>query len=141
MKGRGNILLLLILGLLIYSCSKQSGCIDPNASNYIYEAQKDDGSCLYDMSFWMKDVEHLPANIFVNGVFRDSLMCGWISGKPTCGVDTFINTTIGTIKCTVNIPMIPGKHEIRVEGRDGTVWEKSVILGENCISILINGPN
>lgn len=132
--------LLMFVSLLYLSCSKEEGCIDPNASNYEYEAKKGDGNCLYDMGFWMNGIDHLPAYIYIDGEFRDSLMCGWIQGEPKCGVDTFVYTNIGYIRCTANIPLKPGNHEVKVVGRDGTIWESTIKLPENCVNVLIQNP-
>ena len=38
--------LALIIGTASYSCKKK-GCTDPTADNYDFEAEKDDGSCIY----------------------------------------------------------------------------------------------
>ena len=41
--------LIIILSILsFYSCSKKEGCTDPNAINFDAEADREDGSCLYD---------------------------------------------------------------------------------------------
>jgi len=39
-----------LLGTLTTSCSKQEGCTDPLAKNYNMDAEKDDGSCTYDLA-------------------------------------------------------------------------------------------
>ena len=130
---------LISLGLImIYSCSKQPGCIDPNATNYEYEAKKNDGTCLYDMSFWLNTRQHGEVDIFVDGVYKDYLNCYWISSEPTCGVDT---ANSGARHCTSNIALRPGKHQVRIVGEDGTVWEKEYTLPENCMKILVTAVN
>ena len=142
MKPINNIFFIsLIIFALLYSCSKPEGCLDPNASNYDYDAKKSDGSCLYDMSFYANTIDHLPLYIFINGQLRDSLYCAWLYSEPKCGVDTFIYTSVGYIRCTANVPMHTGSHKVRVESRDGTIWEKTVKLSENCVNVLISGPN
>jgi hypothetical protein len=93
------------------------------------------------MGFWVNSVDHLPIYIYIDGVLKDSLLCGWIGGEPTCGVDTFIYTNVGYIRCTSNIPMPVGKYKVKAVGRDGTVWEKTVKLSENCVNVMISGPN
>lgn len=137
---------LLFIAFLIWiagsiSCTKQPGCIDPNASNYIYEAKKDDGSCLYDMSFWMNTNQHGPVYIYVDGKLMDSLFCYWTTRTPRCGVDTFIYFKSGAYSCTANVPLVSGNHDVRIEAIDGTVWENSYYLPENCLRILINQAN
>lgn len=42
-----NILLVAVAGLFLFSC-KKDGCMDNNAYNFNHDAQKDNGSCLYD---------------------------------------------------------------------------------------------
>lgn len=123
------------------SCTKEKGCIDPNASNYSYDAKKDDGSCLFDMSFWMNSAKHGPVYIFVDGKLRDSLFCYWTAKTPRCGVDTFIYFASGAYSCTANIPLESGNHNVRVEALDGTIWEESYYLPENCLRVLINPVN
>jgi hypothetical protein len=121
--------------LLAYSCSKQEGCLDPNAANYVYEAKKNDGSCLYDLSFWVNTVIHGNVTISVDQIPRGILNCAWTSSRPTCGVDTLLNTGY---QCVLNVPLVPGNHFIKAEGDDGTIWEKTLLLQENCLSVLIS---
>ena len=121
--------------LFAYSCSKQEGCIDPNAANYIYEAKKNDGSCLYDLSFWMNTVVHGSVDITVDELLRGRLNCAWPVHRPTCGVDTLLNTGY---QCVLNVALEPGNHVVRVEAQDGTIWENTYLLQENCLSILIS---
>lgn len=129
--------LAIILPIAIIACSKKSGCIDPNAANYEYEAQKNDGNCLYDMSFYMNTGKHGFMRIYVDGELKDSLTVAWILLTPRCGVDTFIYTNQGVYKGTANVALKPGNHEVRVEASDGSVWEKSYKLEDNCLSILV----
>ena len=118
----------------MYSCSKQDGCIDPNAVNYTYEAKKNDGSCVYHMSFWMNTVQHGYVEIFVDEIYKGYLDCGWPSDRPTCGNDTLLNTGY---KCVNNVALSPGNHFVRIEAEDQTIWEETYLLEENCLSILI----
>ncbi len=41
------VLSLISCSLFLTSCSKEKGCMDPNAANYNALAEKDDGSCIY----------------------------------------------------------------------------------------------
>lgn len=123
------------LALLSVSCSKPRGCIDPNASNYLYEAKKDDGSCKYDMSFWMNSGLHGSMNIYVDNVIWGQLSCYYASTRPTCGNDTLVRPGY---TCVINVPLYPGPHFVRVEAADGTIWEDTLTLGENCLSVLIS---
>lgn len=131
-----HITLLSLLSQL--ACTRQPGCIDPNAANYVYEAKKDDGSCLYDMSFWINSSQHGAVYISVDGVLRDSLFCFWQGRIPRCGVDTFIYVNGFSLGCTANIALKAGRHDVKVEAEDGTIWENSYVLPENCLSVLID---
>jgi hypothetical protein len=133
-SGNFSLVTLSIAVLFTYSCSKQEGCIDPNAANYIYEAKKNDGSCLYDLSFWMNTVIHGSVDISVDQAYRGRLNCAWPVHHPTCGVDTLLNTGY---QCVLNVALVPGNHFVRVEAEDGTVWENTYLLKENCLSVLI----
>ena len=130
--------IIIILLTIPSACTKQPGCIDPNASNYVYEAKKDDGSCLYDMSFWIDSDQHGPVYIYVDGKLKDSLFCFWAGKVPRCGVDTFVYFNNQAYSCTANIPLVPGTHEVKVVAVDGTIWEDTYSLPENCLSILID---
>ncbi len=124
------------------SCSKQEGCIDPNASNYVYEAQKNDGSCLYDMSFYMHSGKHLPVTIWVNGVPRDTLRCAIPGWNPRCGVDTTVYDNLGRpYSCLAEVTLKPGKYDVQIRSVDGTVWEDTYTLPENCLLIHIEDVN
>ena len=140
MPKAGHFLIFLsVVMSVLFSCSKQSGCIDPNAANYVYEAQKDDGSCLYDMSFYINSVKHGRVKIYINGFLRDSLNCAWTHGsKPRCGVDTAVAYGY---RCTSNIPLVPGKYDVRAVADDGTIWESTHTLPENCLLVLISVDN
>ncbi|MEQ8325229.1 MAG: hypothetical protein RIC15_10425 [Vicingaceae bacterium] len=125
---------ILSTAVLNQNCSKTEGCIDPNASNYLYEAKKNDGSCLYDLSFWMNTIDHGIMDIYVDNQLKGRLNCAFVSSRPTCGVDTLVGT--GYL-CVVNVPLMTGSHFVRVEAEDGTIWENTYNLGQNCKSILI----
>jgi len=43
-------LFILIILLLIFSCKKEEGCMDPSAINYNSEALLDNGTCIYEIS-------------------------------------------------------------------------------------------
>ena len=46
----GSYIYLLIILLLIFSCKKEEGCMDPSALNYNTDAQIDNGSCSYEIN-------------------------------------------------------------------------------------------
>ena len=48
--------LFLVLPLIFSSCKKEEGCTDSQATNYIADAEEDDGSCLYSIvGLWNLD--------------------------------------------------------------------------------------
>jgi cytochrome c peroxidase len=47
MKLINNRLLFLLTTCVLIACSKEEGCIDPTATNFNIEAEKDDGTCIY----------------------------------------------------------------------------------------------
>ena len=46
----GSYIYLLVILILIYSCKKEEGCMDPSALNYNNDAQIDNGSCNYEIN-------------------------------------------------------------------------------------------
>jgi hypothetical protein len=63
-KMKTKVLSILVIFTMIFtSCSKDEGCTDPAASNFDVEAQKDDGSCTYDI---LPVVEHIESHITFN---------------------------------------------------------------------------
>lgn len=52
MKSTINLLILslTVLSITFSSCKKEPGCMDPDAMSYNFEAQKEDGSCVYSHS-------------------------------------------------------------------------------------------
>ena len=122
-----------LLTLPFISCVKQPGCIDPNAANYEFSAEKDDGSCLYDMHFWLNTARYNGVEIYVDGVYRDYINC-LISGPPRCGVDDYSN---GNLHCNALVSLVTGNHEVEVRAYDGTIFKETYHLPENCITILI----
>jgi len=126
---------------LSQGCSKQEGCIDPNAANYIYEAQADDGSCLYDMSFVLATAKHLSVTIFVDDVERDFLNYYEPGFNPGCGKDTFVGFDPSQVHAVANVALAPGKHVVNIIAADGSTWEETYTLPENCLRIFIEAAN
>lgn len=124
-------LVLVISGLT--SCVKQPGCIDPNASNYTFEAEKDDGSCLYDMHFWLNTTKYEGVSIYVDNIFRGDINCV-LSGEPRCGID---EVSFGELMCSVIVPLETGHHNVEVRAFDGSVFREQYYLPENCLLVLI----
>ena len=54
MKNLGFAILFVITSILVQSCSKKRGCNDKNACNFDSTAEKYDGSCIYNNT-WYKD--------------------------------------------------------------------------------------
>ena len=44
-------LFLILIAFLAFSCSKPEGCTDESASNFDADAEKDDGTCVYDNNY------------------------------------------------------------------------------------------
>lgn len=133
-------LLILTFGFA-QGCSKQEGCIDPNASNYVYEAQANDGSCLYDMSFVLATAQHLSVVISVDGIERDFLNYYEPGFNPGCGKDTLVGFDPNTVHAVANIALFPGQHVVTILAADGSTWEETYTLSENCLRIFIDAAN
>ncbi len=52
--------LVFLFGTIFTSCSKKEGCTDPAANNFNVEAERDDGSCIYDT---VPEEEHEESHI------------------------------------------------------------------------------
>lgn len=132
MFSRTNVVFPLILVLTILAgmmaCSRPEGCIDPNADNYDFDAQKSDGSCLYNITFWTNS-EFGPLVIYIDGRVVDTLTFGWAPGdEPECGDKIY----------SISTALPPGTYHVFVESFDGTTWESDVVLNENCLKVLID---
>jgi hypothetical protein len=134
---RSAVIFTFALMAISYSCSKKQGCIDPNAANYDQNSKKDDGSCLYQLSFYTKEVQHGPIEIFINGSMLGTLN-GALSTNPRCGVDTLVSTGY-TFTLIANLPT--GTYDVRAESYDGSIWEDTYVLPENCVRIMVAGPS
>jgi hypothetical protein len=67
--------LFLVLPLMFSSCKKEEGCTDSQATNYIADAEEDDGSCLYSLvSLWNLDDQIVDGNSFFNSSISSSYL-------------------------------------------------------------------
>lgn len=118
-----KITLLLLLSLILFSCKKKEGCTDLMAENYDYEAEVDDGSCVYNrgcMDIYATNYD--PYAIQEDGSCQYNCSCGWITDDDnsngytltvrnicsgnyrtfTVSFDTWFNNYVGDYICFNN---------------------------------------
>jgi hypothetical protein len=71
--------------LTIASCERHPGCTDVNATNYNVNAQVDNGTCLYDVTFYF-DENGPNATVNINNQ-TGTVSKNYQSAAPTCGVN------------------------------------------------------
>jgi hypothetical protein len=71
--------------VIISSCARHPGCTDPNATNYNVNAQVDNGTCLYDVTFYF-DQNGPNATVNINNQ-TGNITANYQSGAPTCSVN------------------------------------------------------
>lgn len=107
-KNLSFTLIALCIGVMTLNSCKKKGCIDPTATNYNANAEKDDGSCTYP------DPEPVPSTPFtakVDGVvFVEETINATVSGwSQTLTIEgTKSNGEHVRIKCPVTIT--PGTY-------------------------------
>ncbi len=82
----------LIPFLMVASCAKK-GCTDPNATNYSLEAQKNNGSCVYNPG--IKLIGEATLHVPIGGEFIDegAFAIDADGSKPSVAVVNTVNTT------------------------------------------------
>jgi hypothetical protein len=84
---------LLSLSMVVFSSCVEKGCTDPNATNYDPDAEKDDGSCVYDDEpkyasltiFRYGDCYEGAVDLYLNGSFQKSFTTYYGQSWPDCG--------------------------------------------------------
>ena len=131
----------LIIALGLFSCDKY-GCTDVDATNYVTDANSDDGSCTYagDIAFWclpevstaLKDAGHVTLYFELEGEIQDSITTElFFAAAGECGasgVKTMHREFTGDSK---------HYYKYRVKGKDYvTLYEDFILLEANeCLSI------
>lgn len=86
-------ILLLSIALIGFNSCKKSGCTDPQADNYDYDANDNDGSCTYtgSVTFWMSTGSYY-VDVTVNGSTK-TISSNYASA-PDCGTSGCANFTL-----------------------------------------------
>lgn len=115
-----NVLLASSLLLMFQSC-KTKGCTDPKANNFIYEAEKDDGSCDYggctdpDALNYNPDAQYNNGTCNYNGEIRIITTRTQLGGNRALVVHVngaYVGTLSGNCtilypNCNTNCPNLP----------------------------------
>ena len=77
----GSYIYLLVILILIYSCKKEEGCMDPSALNYNNDAQIDNGSCNYEINNIVGCMDSLALNYNPEATIENE-SCIYFSSTP-----------------------------------------------------------
>lgn len=120
-------MILLVSGLTFMGC-QQEGCTDPDARNYDSEADKDDGSCVYEGEaiFWTDaDYGVGTIDVSVEGTFVGTIT-SYSNYIPDCGESGFVTITRDV-----------GTYSFSAEAQDGTKWSGgSITINKNDCSTM-----
>jgi hypothetical protein len=142
MKKITQTLLILTLILSIQSCSKTSGCQDPNAENFNADANEDCNCCEYEGSvvFWygktsseeLIDFGSKSLTYYLDGqIVGSSAANVFFTGAPNCGQNSSVTVTkkLGAAKSK--------SYSYKVVDQDNDViWEDVVNIDANtCLKL------
>ena len=107
------------------------GCTDPTANNYSSNANLDDGSCLYNVTFFV-DMSETTQSFITPEVF--GTFNAWCGG---CAIMTdFNNDSIWEI----TIPLTVGSYQYKFAADNATV-EESLYENDNCVATAFGYTN
>jgi len=119
-------LLAALVLMLINSCERHPGCTDPNATNYNVNAQVDNGTCQYAVTFYF-DENGPNAVVNINNQSAN-ITANYQNGSPACG----INAT-GCANFTLPVGSYPYTASSSLTSWNGTV----VVNGSGCQDVLL----
>ena len=107
------------------------GCTDPTANNYSSNANLDDGSCLYNVTFFV-DMSETTQSFITPEVF--GTFNAWCGGCAT--MTDFNNDSIWEI----TIPLTVGSYQYKFAADNATVKE-SLYENDNCVATAFGYTN
>ena len=107
------------------------GCTDPTANNYSSNANLDDGSCLYNVTFFV-DMSETTQSFITPEVF--GTFNAWCGGCAT--MTDFNNDSIWEI----TIPLTVGSYQYKFAADNATV-EESLYENDNCVATAFGYTN
>jgi hypothetical protein len=142
MKKTISITVITILSAFGFLSCDKNGCTDVDATNYVVDANSDDGTCTYsgDIAFWclpevstaLKDAGHVNLYFELEGEIVDSIVTElFFAASGVCGASG--------VKTINRVFTGDSKHyyKYRVKGKDYvTLYEDFILLDANsCLGI------
>ncbi len=99
MKNKYLIVLLSLSALLMVSCSKKKGCTDISARNHSFEAEVDNGSCVYSAatfyasSGYYAGIPIMKIDVTVDGNAIGSITSVYPAGPGNCSAQGTLSYT------------------------------------------------